>query len=131
VNFACDVGPDNLGDSALLAENIYRYGDLFGMSFDLTKAQRIELRQSTPNHSMVLLGVDTSDGRPAKWLVENSWGASAGDKGYWYMDDDWFDEYVYLAIVDKKYLCKDDLELLKQKPVQLPVWDPFWMAANQ
>jgi len=131
VNFACDVGPDNLGDSALLAENIYRYGDLFGMSFDLTKAQRIELRQSTPNHSMVLLGVDTSDGRPVKWLVENSWGASAGDKGYWYMDDDWFDEYVYVAIVDKKYLSKDDLELLKQKPVQLPLWDPFWMAAQQ
>lgn len=131
VNFACDVGPDNFGDSALLAKDIFRYGDLFGMSFDLTKAQRIELRQSTPNHGMVFVGVDTANGTPTKWLIENSWGTSAGDKGYWYMDDDWFNEYVYVAAVDKKYLSKDDADLLKQKPIRLPMWDPFWMAIKQ
>ncbi len=131
VNFACDVGADNFGDSALLVKGIYRYGDLFGMSFDLTKAQRIELRQSTPNHSMVLLGVDTVGGKPAKWLVENSWGESAGDKGYWQMDNAWFDEYVYVVVVDKKYLSKDDAKLLERKPIQLPMWDPFWMAVQQ
>jgi len=66
-----------------------------------------------------------------KWLVENSWGATAGDKGYWYMDDDWFDEYVYVIIIDKKYLSNDDADLLMQKPVRLPMWDPFWMAVKQ
>jgi len=131
VNFACDVGPDNLGDSALFVKDIFRYGDLFGMSFELTKAQRIDLRQSTPNHGMVFVGVDTANGKPVKWLVENSWGASAGDKGYWYMDDDWFDAYIYVAIVDKKYLSKDDAERLKQKPIRLPMWDPFWMAISR
>ena len=130
INFACDVGPDNFGDSAILSKDIYRYSDLFGMSFDLTKAQRIELRQSTPNHSMVFVGVDTVSGKPIKWLVENSWGSTAGDKGYWYMDNDWFDEYVYVIIVDKKYLSKDDADLLAQKPVRLPMWDPFWSAVR-
>jgi bleomycin hydrolase len=131
VNFACDVDPDNLRDSAIMVRDIYRYSDLFGMSFDLTKAQRIELRQSTPNHSMVFVGVDTANGKPLKWLVENSWGATAGDKGYWYMDDDWFDEYVYVVVVDKKYLSKEDADLLMQKPVRLPMWDPFWSALRQ
>ncbi|PWB71126.1 aminopeptidase, partial [candidate division GN15 bacterium] len=131
VNFACDVGPDNYGDSAIFSKDIYRYGDLFGMSFELTKAQRIELRQSTPNHGMVLTGVDTLGGKPVKWLVENSWGTSAGDKGYWYMDDDWFDAYIYVAIIDTRYLSKEDAALLKMKPVRLPMWDPFWMSMKQ
>lgn len=45
-----------------------------------------------------------------------------------YMDDDWFDEYVYVVVIDKKYLSKDDSDLLDQKPVKLPMWDPFWSA---
>jgi bleomycin hydrolase len=78
---------------------------------------------------MVLLGADTTaDGHPVKWLVENSWGTKKGDKGYWYMYDDWFDEYVYIAVVDERHLDPDDRERLKQIPEELPVWDPFWKA---
>lgn len=127
--FACDVGMEHMRDSALLETGIYEPNRIFGMDFGLSKADQIALRQSTANHAMVLLGVDTTkDGRPIKWLVENSWGSSRGDKGYWYMYDDWFDQYVYFAGVNKKYLSADDVRTYEQKPTLLPIWDPFYEA---
>jgi bleomycin hydrolase len=127
--FGCDVGKEHLGDSAILETGIYEPERLFGMDFKLTKAELINYRASTPNHAMVLLGVDTAkDGKSIKWLVENSWGSSRGDKGYWYMYDGWFDKYVYVGIVEKKYLLPEDSASFEKKPVTLPVWDPFYQA---
>lgn len=127
--FACDVGMEHLRDSAILEAGIYDPDRVFGMNFKMSKSDQISLRECTPNHAMVLLGVDTAkDGTPIKWLVENSWGASRGDKGYWYMYDNWFDQYVYFAIIDKKYLSPDDARKFEQKPTLLPIWDPFYEA---
>ncbi len=127
--FACDVGKDNYGDSGILAVDIYDYGATLGIDFKISKADRINYLDSYPNHAMALMGVDTAaDGRPVKWLVENSWGDKKGDKGYWYMYDDWFDEYVYVVVVDERLLDPDDRAKLELKPVVLPVWDPFWKA---
>ncbi|HVP06329.1 MAG TPA: C1 family peptidase [Candidatus Acidoferrum sp.] len=127
--FACDVGMEHLRDSAILEAGIYEPSKVFGIDFNLSKADLIAYRESTPNHAMVLLGVDTTaDGKPLKWLVENSWGATRGDKGYWYMYDNWFEQYAYFVIIDKKYLSADDARKLEQKPVQLPIWDPFYSA---
>ena len=41
------------------------------------------------------------------------------------MSDKWFSEYVYEIMVDKKYLSKKILNVLKTKPTVLPMWDPF------
>jgi bleomycin hydrolase len=132
VVFFCDVGADYFGDSALLVKDIYAYKNVLGIDFTLTKAQRILYRQSSPNHGMVFMGIDTaSDGKPIKWLVENSWGSTRGDKGYLYMDDDWFNEYVYNAIIDIKYLSPEDRALYEQKPEIVPIWDPFSSAFRQ
>jgi bleomycin hydrolase len=35
------------------------------------------------------------DGSPRKWRVENSWGDEKADKGFWTMNDNWFDEHVF------------------------------------
>ncbi len=130
--FACDVGKENYRDSGIMAVDIYDYNGTFGLDFKITKAERIIYLDSYPNHAMVLLGVDTaSDGNPLKWLVENSWGTKKGDDGYWYMYDDWFTEYVYIAVVDRRQLDKQDRERLKQAPIVLPVWDPFWQAMRE
>ena len=42
-------------------------------------------------------GFDAVEGeeRPRKWRVENSWGDTGSDKGYFVMTDDWFDEFLY------------------------------------
>ena len=127
--FACDVGKGNYGNEGIFAANIYDYNTTLGLDFKISKRDRIQYFDSSPNHAMVLLGVDTTtEGKPVKWLVENSWGTDKGDNGYWYMYDDWFNEYVYFTIIDKKLLDKDDLEKLKQKPIITPMWDPFYQV---
>jgi len=129
VYFSCDVGKEHCGDSGILATGIYEYDRLFDMDFIMTKAQRIAYRESSPTHAMVFLGVDTTEtGQPVKWLVENSWGTKRGDDGYWYMYDEWFSEYVYRIVVDKKYVSDEDLKNFEKKPITLPMWDPMWEA---
>ena len=66
------------------------------------------------------------NGKPTKWMVENSWGATSGHNGHLIMTDEWFDEYSFRLVVDKKYVPAATLELLKQKPTLLPAWDPLF-----
>lgn len=126
VYFSCDIGQDNYNAKGVLARAIFDFQSLYGFDVRLSKRERVLTRDSYPNHSMVLTGVDTSNGTASKWKVENSWGDKGGDKGWWAMDDDWFDEYVYSIIVDKKLLTKDVAALLKTTPTKLPSWDPMW-----
>ncbi|PJA26524.1 MAG: aminopeptidase [candidate division Zixibacteria bacterium CG_4_9_14_3_um_filter_46_8] len=124
--FANDVGKQNDREHGILADGVLDYSSIYGTDFKLTKADRLLLRDSAPNHAMVLIGVNLIDGKPEKWLVENSWGSEKGDGGKWTMYDSWFDEYVYEVIINRKYIPKDILQLMETKPVELPPWDPMW-----
>jgi len=46
------------------------------------------------------------------------------------MYDDWFNQYVYIVIIDKKYLLKEVLGILDTKPTMLPPWDPMWKSTR-
>jgi bleomycin hydrolase len=128
--FACDVGKSHYGDKGILREGIYDFASVYGTDFELEKRRRLELRDSKPNHAMVFTGVDTAAGVAGKWKVENSWGKDRGDGGYWTLYDDWFNEYVYIVIVDRKYLTAETLAILERKPKLLPAWDPMWEFAR-
>jgi aminopeptidase C len=65
-----------------------------------------------------------------RYRVENSHGDDKADKGYLVMSDDWFNEYLYEVVVDKKYLSKDVLAVLDQEPITLKAWDPMGALAN-
>ncbi len=41
------------------------------------------------------------------------------------MLDDWFDNYVQVVVVNKKYIPKDVLALFETKAEVLPPWDPM------
>ena len=128
VYFACDVGQDQYGGNSkgIMAKGMYDYNSIYGLNCGLTKAERIAYLDSYPNHAMIFTGVDTANGKATKWKVENSWGTARGDSGWWTMYDDWFNEYVYIVIIDKKYLTKEVLSILDTKPTILPPWDPMW-----
>ena len=53
-------------------------------------------------------------------MVENSWGATNGYQGHLIMTDEWFDEYMFRLVVEKKFATPKVLEILKQKPIRLP-----------
>ena len=126
--FSCDVGKQMNRANGLLDIKNYDYGSLFGTTFGMNKKQRIQSRDSGSSHAMTLMAVDLdANERPTKWKVENSWGASNGFAGHLIMTDEWFNEYMFRVVVHKKYLSEAQQKLLKQKPIQLPAWDPMFM----
>ncbi len=125
VYFACDVSKEDSYEHGIMSPKIYDYETFYGLDFSMSKKDKFRYRESRSTHAMVFVGVDTLKGRPAKWLVENSWGDKKGDKGYWTMYDEWFDEYVYKVIINKKHLSKRVLDILKTEPIVLPPWDPM------
>ena len=108
-----------------MANEIFDYRSIYGVDLGLSKADRLLYREGFPNHAMVFIGVDVKDGKPVKWLVENSWGKEKGDGGLWTMYDSWFDEHVYGIIVKKAYVPNDILQILKQDSIELPPWHPM------
>ncbi len=124
--FACDVGHESYSKKGLLIEGMYNYEELFGIELGMSKEVRLDYRDQSANHAMVLVGVDVVDGKPRKWLVENSWGKERGDGGLFTMSDEWFDEYVLNVIIPSRYLPKELLRISKEPPTPLPIWDPVW-----
>ena len=125
--FACDVGKEDYSAEGIMAVDIYDYDKIYGTTFKMPKADLIYMELISPNHAMAFIGVDTLDGKPQKWLVENSWGGDRGDKGYWYMYNDWFDRYMFGLVVHKKYLSKGLIALSEKTPIELPPWDPMYV----
>lgn len=125
--FSCDVAKFlNRGKGVADLDN-YDYESLLGVQFTMDKKERILTHASGSSHAMTLKAVDLdSEGRPLKWMVENSWGASSGYKGNIIMTDRWFDEYMFRVVAEKKYVPADILKMLEQTPVKLPAWDPMF-----
>ena len=59
-------------------------------------------------------------------MVENSWGSS-GYKGCMIMTDEWFNEYMFRLVVEKKYVPVDIMKMMDQKSELLPPWDPMFL----
>ena len=105
----------------------YDYASLFGTEFKMDKAQRIATFDSGSTHAMTLTAVDLdADGKAVKWKVENSWGASWGQKGCLIMTDRWFREYMFRLVVDKKYVSEQLLCEAEQKPIMVMPEDPLF-----
>ena len=68
--------------------------------------------------------------KPDRWRIENSWGKDSGHDGYYVASDEWFDDYVYQVVVNKKYLDEATKKLLDQKLKELEPWDPFGTLAD-
>ena len=125
--YSCDVGKCYNSKTSVLSLDNYDFESLFATDFPMDKADRIRTFASASSHAMTLMAVDLdAEGKPRKWMVENSWGPASGYKGHLIMTDSWFDEYTFRLVVDKKYVPEATLKLLKQKPTLLPAWDPLF-----
>ena len=130
--FGSNVVKDSDRQAGLLDTNLYRRDQLFDTDFTMTKAQMLDSGESMMDHAMVITGVDIVDGKPTKWKIENSWGVKPGFKGYFVMSDSWFDDFVYQAVINKKYLPEDLKKAYdegKENPIELLPWDPMGALA--
>ena len=125
--FSCDVNKFLNSKKGVADLNNYDYASLLGVEFTMNKTERVMTHASGSSHAMTLKAVDIKNGKPVKWMVENSWGASSGYRGNIIMTDEWFDEYMFRLVVEKQYVPADIMALLKQKPIMLPAWDPMFL----
>ena len=126
-----DVGKQLDRKRGYLALDNFDYGSLFGTSFPMNKAERISTFDSGSTHAMTLTAVDLdANGKPVKWKVENSWGPDNGFSGCFIMTNDWFNEYMFRLVVNKKYASEQLQKEFEQKPTMLTPDDPLFQLED-
>ncbi len=128
--FGSDVGFYGDREEGVWDDGKFDLDSLSGLNLKMDKGESLDYHASQMNHAMCITGVSFKKGNPSKWKIENSWGADRAKAGYYIMSASWFDQYVYQAVVDKKYLNADELKALKAKPVVLKPWDPMGSLAD-
>ncbi|RYV49460.1 aminopeptidase C [Pengzhenrongella frigida] len=127
--FGCDVSQQMLRKEGLWSADLLDLEGVYGVDLTMTKEDRVRFGESMMTHAMLLTGVDVVGGVPRRWRVENSWGDAGGDKGFFTMDDSWFDEYVFEVVVRTSALPAEYRTALGAEPVALPAWDPMGALA--
>jgi len=128
--FGCDVGKQMERKLGIWDKDLFDYGALYGTEFGLDKAARLAYHETLMTHAMLFTGVDVVDGRARRWRVENSWGADNGQKGFYIMNDSWFDEYTFEIAARKDLLPVELQAALDREPIVLPAWDPMGALAR-
>ncbi len=126
----CDTGKQNHRKMGLWDANLFDYGAVYGSDFGMDKAMRLEYGQTQMTHAMLFTGVDVVEGSPRRWRVENSYGSAVGDKGFFLMNDSWYDEHMFEIAAPSRYLSPDLLKALETEPIALPPWDPMGALAR-
>ena len=128
--FGCDCGKYADRVNSIWDIDSFDYQTPFGLDYNTEKAIALDFGISAMDHAMVFTGVNLDENIPTKWKVENSWGTDKPNKGYYVMNDSWFDRYVYQAVVDKKYLNEKELKCYEQEVNILKPWDPMGTLAK-
>ena len=130
--FGSDVGKSSDSGKGIMDSDLIDYELGFNVSLygNLDKAARLRVGESAMTHAMVLTAVHVDgEGKTVRWRVQNSWGESVGEKGWFVMSDEWMDEFVYQAVVDPRFLARRVRDVLGKEPVVLPLWDPMGSLA--
>lgn len=129
--FGCDVGKMSNNELGIMDTKLFNFSETLSEVKNFDKASRLDYYESVLTHAMVFVGVNLdNNGKPINWMVENSWGDKVGKKGIFSMSDEWFDEYNYQIMIDKKYLNEKYLQCLNKDPIELEPWDPFGALAK-
>lgn len=145
--FACDVGTDLDSDDGIMDNKRFDYEAVIGESIRFSKADMMTMKTLAPTHAMVFSGVHIEVSQEGehlstkKWRVENSWGINCEmewhpDSGMWQMSDEWFDQNVFMAVIDINHFQTEDLSHALNKIIEnktnfvvLPPWDVFGTVA--
>lgn len=131
--FGCEVSKRFAGKQGIQDLKIHNFPLVFGVDVQttLSKADRLMYGESAMTHAMVFTAVHTNESdEVTKLRVENSWGEDRGEKGYLVMTADWFKEFTFEVVVDKKFIPQEVLDVCQQEPIVLPAWDPMGTLAR-
>jgi bleomycin hydrolase len=128
--FGCDVGKMMRRDMGIWDAGLYDYESVYDTSFELPKADRLRYHQTLMTHAMLFTGVDVVNGQPRRWRVENSWGDENGRKGFFTMNDSWFEQHMFEIAARRSVLPPQLQEAVDLEPIILPPWDPMGSLAK-
>lgn len=128
--FGSDCGKFGDRIEGVWDDKAFDYKTAFDLDLDVNKGDMLDYHISAMNHAMVITGVAFKGENVTKWKIENSWGTDRANAGYYLMSDSWFDRFVFQAVINKKYLSKEQLNLLKKDPIKLEPWDPMGTLAD-
>jgi bleomycin hydrolase len=128
--FGCDVGKEMSNEYGVWDAALFDLSSVYNTAFALDKADRLAYHETLMTHAMLFTGVDVLDGATRRWRVENSWGSDRGKDGFYTMNDNWFDQYVFEISARRSSLPADLQEALSAKPIVLPAWDPMGALAR-
>ena len=123
VSFGCDVGKMSHREFGIMDINLFNYETVLNTKFTMDKTDRVNYKASGSAHVMTFTGVNLVDGKPNRWKVQNSWGEEAGNKGFYIMSDEWFNEYVFRVAINKKYASTEIIKSYEQEPTMLSPWN--------
>jgi bleomycin hydrolase len=99
---------NNISDDCVLDEKIDDdINRVFSIDLKLSKNDLAKYYGEFENHYMIITGVALDkDRNPLYWKVANSWGETFGKDGFYTMNNNWFERYVYTAFLNKKNILK-------------------------
>lgn len=111
--------------SGVLDTRLYNYKETF--RFDLlNKEEALNTNDIYSHHCMTICGVNLlEDVKSQRWKIEDSYGDEKKFNGYYIMNDNYFNEFLLQAVINKKYLSKEQLEMLNQDEIEFEINDPF------
>jgi bleomycin hydrolase len=128
--FGCDVGQWSDRELGIMDTDLFNYQEVLNTEFMFDKGARLEYGESVLTHAMVFTGVNLDENNQAeRWKVQNSWGEKVGEDGFFIMSDNWFDEFNYEVVINKKFVSDKIMEDYKKDPVILKPWDPMGSLA--
>lgn len=126
----CDTGKQSDRERGIWDGALYDFEGTYGVEMEMGKADSLVYGEALMTHAMVFTGVDLDeDGKPRRWRVENSWGDAIGDKGFFTMNDSWFEPHVFEVAVRRSYVPAEYLDALAGEVKTLPAWDPMGALA--
>jgi bleomycin hydrolase len=117
--FGCDCGKMMHRELSVWDAGMFDFETLYGAPLELTsKEDRLLYKGTSMNHAMLFTG------------VENSWGDKGEGKGFYVMNDSWFDEHMFEIAARRSALPAKLRAALDQAPIALPAWDPMGSLAE-
>jgi bleomycin hydrolase len=129
--FGCDCSKMMHRELSVWDARMFDHEGFYGTKLDLeSKEDRLLFKKTAMNHAMLFTGVDLENGKPKKWRVENSWGEKGEGKGFYVMNDSWFDAHMFEIAARRSRLPASLQAALDVPPIVLPAWDPMGSLAE-